>query len=90
MKIAKDIAEALVEFAAERDGDVCACELEPLIAAKLEPVKYLLKRIKSDVVCEGVTLTVVDEYDAECSPKMALSSIGEMAIEALALFEPTP
>ena len=38
MKLAKEIAEELVEFAADRNGDVCAFELEPLIAAKLRPI----------------------------------------------------
>jgi len=46
MKIAKEIAEAAVEFAAERNGDVCACELEPIITAKLEPVKEALLSAK--------------------------------------------
>ncbi|GEM_PF-1488237 len=84
MKLAKRIAE---EHYRGTDEVMARGMLENIVAAKLEPVKDLLKRIKSDVVCEGVTLTVVDGYDAECSPKMALSSIGEMAIEALALFE---
>ena len=42
MKLAKEIAEELVEFAADRNGDVCACELEPLIAAKLRPIRDAL------------------------------------------------
>ena len=86
MKLAKLIAEEHYRGSGKA-YDMSRGMLENIVAAKLEPVKDLLKRIKSDVVCEGVTLTVVDGYDAECSPKMALSSIGEMAIEALALFE---
>jgi len=64
-------------------------EFEKFIAAKLEPVKELLKRIKSDVICEGVPLVEPEynEHDNICSPRMALCSIGAKAVEALSVFE---
>jgi len=64
-----------------------ANEIEAAITAKLEPVRKLLDNIRSDVVCEGVSLVrrEWDEHDNECSPKMALNAIGAKAVEALAL-----
>jgi len=79
MKIAKEIAESWCYDDMEKEG------LEALIVEKLEPVRETLERIKSAVVCEGVPLRQSDEYDKECSPKMALSEIGENAIKALAM-----
>ena len=61
-------------------------ELESIITEKLKPVKELLERIKSDVVCEGIPLKLGYVSGNECSPKMALSSIGEKAVATLALF----
>jgi len=88
MKLVKQIAETL----GRGDADWLTLvinreELETAIAAKLEPVRKLLKSIKSDVMCEGVSPVKRgwDEYDKECSPRMALNAIGAKAVEALAL-----
>jgi len=69
----------------DTDGNIHVSQglLIELMSAKLKPVRELLERIKSDVVCEGVPLKLGDADDKECSPKMALSSIGEKAIAAL-------
>jgi len=86
----KIVDEIVLEVGGGRQwhaGTVGAGELESIITAKLEPVRELLERIKSDVVCEGVLLKLGDADDKECSPKMALTSIGEKTIAALALFE---
>ena len=87
MKIARELGEEIASFAVDRSRAAFALEVEPIIAEKLRNVKELLERIKLDVVCEGVPLKTDGEYDKECSPKMALSSIGEKAIAALAMFE---
>jgi len=91
MKIAKEIAEEQERRGVAYLDDLYACfdkgVAESIIAARLEPVKKLLERIKADVVCEGVPLIREDEDDNECSPKMALRSIGGKAIAALTLFE---
>jgi len=73
----------------DTDGNIHVPQwlLTELITEKLGPVKELLERIKTDIVCEGVPLRLEGADDKECSPKMALSSIGEKAIAALALFE---
>ena len=92
-KIAREIAEAARDDSPYALAD-CAIliridRLEALVAAKLEPFRELLKRIKSDVVCEGVPLVEpeYDEHDNICSPRMALCSIGVKARAALSLFE---
>ena len=87
VKIANEIAQTVASHAIV-SGNAYAFAIEPIIATMLEPIRELLERIKSDVVCEGVSLKLVhDEHSEECSPKMALSSIGEKAIAALSLFE---
>ena len=91
MKIAREIAKAAREDSPYALAD-CAIliridRLEALVASKLGAVRDALDMIRSDVVCEGVPLKESDEYDKECSPKMALRNIGAKAVKALTLFE---
>ena len=72
MKLVKEIAEAAVEFAAERRGDVCACELEPIIAAKLEPVKVALAGLLGCTEGNTIMHTFNDGFMQECRKALAL------------------